>query len=467
MKKQHSGTHGETMKTIKTDTHEYELVCGMEIHAELKTNSKMFCSCKNDPFNAPQPNMYTCPVCLGMPGGLPVANKKAIELTVKVGLALGCKINVFSKFDRKNYFYPDLPKAYQISQYDIPFCYDGVVETSHGPIKITRIHLEEDTGKLLHTTLNGKKVSLIDFNRSSVPLIEIVSEPDIRHPEQAKEYAKKIRDVLRYLDAADCDMDQGGMRLEANISLREVGSTSLPTYKVEVKNINSFRFAQLAIDYEMTRQSQLLEANTIPPQETRGYDSVKGITFSQRTKEDAQDYRYFPDPDLPPIRFSHEKIEQLRSELPELPEQIALRWKKEFGIEERYTELLVFTTYHAKILEESFKIIREKNGDPNKLANMLANKKIATLNFSHENSSVTVNEIVTAYLTFAKTDDVSEDELVSVITTVLTKNQDAVAKYKAGETKVIGFFIGQILRTLGKKVSNTMVTELLLRELQK
>ncbi|MBU0974717.1 Asp-tRNA(Asn)/Glu-tRNA(Gln) amidotransferase subunit GatB, partial [Patescibacteria group bacterium] len=389
MKKQPTGILGETnMNTDNKNKNKYSLVCGLEIHAELKTKSKMFCGCKNDPFGAEKPNIYTCPTCLGMPGGSPVANKKAIEWTIKVGLALGCKINLFSKFDRKNYFYPDLPKAYQISQYDLPFCYDGVLETSFGPVGITRIHLEEDTGKLLHKKVNGEQVSLIDFNRSSVPLMEIVTEPDIHSPKQAKEYAKEIRKILRYLEVADCDMDQGGMRLEANISLAPTDknnpkskSSELPKYKVEVKNINSFKFMEQAIKYEMNRQTKILDKGEVPAQETRGWNSIKSITFSQRTKEDSEDYRYFPDPDLPPIRYSRESIEAMRAELPELPAQKTERWNTEYGVEKRYSKQLISHEMFTNLLEESFKICKLENIEPNKLASAIVNKNII---ISHE-----------------------------------------------------------------------------------
>ncbi len=466
------------MNTVKTEKNTYKLVCGMEIHAELKTDSKMFCGCKNDPFGADQPNIYTCPTCLGMPGGLPVANKKAIEWTIKVGLALGCKINLFSKFDRKNYFYPDLPKAYQISQYDLPFCYEGVVETSYGPVRITRIHLEEDTGKLQHVTIkNGKvngearegalgykKVSLIDFNRSSVPLMEIVTEPDIKSPEQAKEYAKKIRDILRYLEVADCDMDQGGMRLEANISIAPVDQKTeegdLPDFKVEVKNINSFRFAEQAISYEMERQAELLDNGKTPVQETRGWDATKSITFSQRTKEDAEDYRYFPDPDLPPIRFTQKRIDELKSELPELPKEKMARWESEFGVEPRYSDLLINSLETATVLEKAFKQLNLSKKEPNKLANTLANKKI-----TFEGDADT---LIKRFKELFATDDIPEDEIVAVIHTVMEANSDAVEKFKAGQKQVIGFFMGQTMRALGgKKVDNKVLSSLLIKELSK
>lgn len=466
----------------------YKLICGLETHAELKTNSKMFCGCKNDPFGADQPNIYTCPVCLGMPGALPVANKTAIEWTIKVGLALGCKINLFSKFDRKNYFYPDLPKAYQISQYDLPFCYDGRIETSFGPVGITRIHLEEDTGKLLHKEVAGEQVSLIDFNRSSVPLMEIVTEPDIHSPEQAKEYAKKIRDILRYLDVANCDMDQGGMRLEANISLAPVDQKELPNYKVEVKNINSFRFVEQAISYEITRQAEILEAGKTPTQETRGWNSVKSISFPQRTKEDAEDYRYFPDPDLPPIRFSHEIIEKMKAELPELPTQKADRWLKEFGVETRYSTILITDQKYATLLEESFKLANKDKIDPNKIASAIVNKSIQVshetmvaqngqieLNNQNEqdnqNKQNTINQqakqIVNEFKKLNVTDEVPESEIIEAITNVFAQNGDAVEKFKAGETKVIGFFMGQIMKKIGKKIDNKKLGEILLNELKK
>ncbi|MCB9812773.1 MAG: Asp-tRNA(Asn)/Glu-tRNA(Gln) amidotransferase subunit GatB [Pseudomonadales bacterium] len=449
------------MKTIKTNKNEYQLICGIEIHAELKTDSKMFCGCKNDPFGAKEPNIYTCPVCLGMPGGLPTANKKAIEWTIKVGLALKCKINLFSKFDRKNYFYPDLPKAYQISQYDIPFCFDGVLETSYGPVKITRIHLEEDTGKLLHKVINGKKVSLIDFNRSGVPLIEIVTEPEIYSPEQAKEYGKKIRQILRYLEVADCDMDQGGMRLEANISLAKIDQENLPNYKVEVKNINSFKFAEQAISFEMIRQAKILDNDEIPVQETRGWDSNKSMTFSQRSKEDAEDYRYFPDPDLPPIRFSRENVDFIEQSLPELPANIASRWFEEYKVEERYSAQLITDIQSANLIEESFNLLINDSLTPNQLASAIVNKKI---DISRENKA---SNIITTFKSLFQLDDVSQDEILKKINIVLSQNSDAVKKFQTGETKVLGFFIGQTARLIGKKVDANLLSTLIIQELNK
>jgi aspartyl-tRNA(Asn)/glutamyl-tRNA(Gln) amidotransferase subunit B len=433
----------------------------MEVHAELKTNSKMFCGCKNDPFGAEKPNIYTCPVCLGMPGGIPVANKKAIEWTIKLGLALNCKINLFSKFDRKNYFYPDLPKAYQISQYDIPFCYEGVIETSFGPIRITRIHLEEDTGKLLHKEVKGEEVSLIDFNRSSVPLIEIVTEPDIKSPEQAKEYGKALRDIIRYLEIGDCDMEQGGMRLEANISIRKEGETELPNYKTEVKNINSFRFVEQAIRYEMERQEEILETGETPKQETRGWDAKKSVTFSQRTKEDAEDYRYFPDPDLPPIRFTKEQIEEIRDKLPELPAALTKRWKDQYQVEARFSELLFSSPEEAKWLENIFSLAQKEGLKANKIANTLANKKI---NYQLSDKPA---DIVIRYKNANATDDISDEEFISVIKDVIKNNADAATRYKAGEDQLINFFFGQSMRALGKKVDATHLRKLLQQELGK
>lgn len=421
----------------------YELVCGLEIHAELKTASKMFCGCKNDPFGAPEPNCYTCPVCLGLPGALPVANKKAIEWTIKLGLALGCTISLYSKFDRKHYFYPDLPKGYQISQYDLPFCYDGVLETSQGTVRITRIHLEEDTGKLLHKTIDGKQVSLIDFNRSSVPLVEIVSEPDIHSAGQAKEYAKKMREILRSLDIADCDMEQGGMRLEANTSLKESGAKTLPSYKVEVKNINSFRFLEQAITLEVERQSGLLREGKTPPQETRGYNPDTGKTFSQRSKESAEDYRYFPDPDLPPLRFSPEQIEQWRSELPELPLMRAERWSKQYGLKQSSAEALAADVSHAAVLDAVFTQTTTQQLDVNKLAAAIENKRLIL-----PSDTAGVAAALEQYLGSLTTSSLDEAQARPIIQAVLTENPDVVTKFKAGQQQVIGFLMGQVMREL-------------------
>lgn len=439
------------------NTSPYELVCGMEVHVELKTASKMFCGCKNDPFHAEKPNIYTCPVCLGLPGALPSANRRAIENTVLIGLATDCKLNESSKFDRKHYFYPDLAKGYQISQYDLPFCYDGSLEVGEDRIRIRRIHLEEDTGKLVHKTVDGKKVSLIDFNRSGVPLVEIVTEPDIQSGAQAKEYGKKLRQLLRFLDVADCDMEQGGMRLEANISLRKKGETQLPAYKVEVKNINSFRFLEQAIEFEVKRQAELLDAGKIPTQETRGWDAVKNETFAQRGKENAEDYRYFPDPDLPPIRLEKKLLETLKKSLPELPDAIAGRWQKSYGLEQKHTDslLAVDSAKEAALLDRLFSEAHTKKLDTSLLANDLINKKIALS-----------ADALKAFEALHATEAVDANVLAGSIKQVLTDNPDAVAKYRAGEQPVFGFLMGQVLRAIGKKLDPQAVREALLKELQ-
>ena len=439
----------------------YELVCGMEVHAELKTASKMFCGCKNDPFGAEKPNSHTCPVCLALPGALPVANKKAIEWTIKLGLALGCKINLFSKFDRKHYFYPDLPKGYQISQYDLPFCYDGKLETNFGTVRIHRIHLEEDTGKLLHKKIEGEGVSLIDFNRGGVPLIEIVTEADIHSPEQAKEYGKKLRELLRYLEISDCDMDQGGMRLEANVSLRQVGEKGLPSYKTELKNINSFKFMEQAINFEMDRQEKLLAAGEKVVQETLGWNVSTQQTFSQRSKEEAEDYRYFPDPDLPPIRFTQVQIDELKKSLPELPTQIIERWESEYQIEPRFGSKLFSTASDANILESLFSSAKNKKVAVDKLASALVNKQIS-LPVLESN----VEKIIQEFSKLNSVEDVDTDELKTTIEKILSDNPDVKEKYSRGEKQVLGFLMGQVMRVSGKRLDPAVVRATILLSLE-
>jgi len=429
---------------------EYQLICGMEVHAELKTKSKMFCGCKNDPFHASKPNCYTCPTCLGLPGALPVANSTAIEWTIKLGLALNCRINLFSKFDRKHYFYPDLPKGYQISQYDLPFCYDGYLETSAGKVRIHRIHLEEDTGKLLHKTVHNQKVSLVDFNRSGVPLIEIVTEPDIKSAAQAKEYAKTLRGILRELHISDCDMEQGGMRLEANISLQAVGTKELPNYKIELKNINSFRFLEQAINYEIERQSQALQNGEQLNQETRGWNTAQNKTFLQRTKEEAEDYRYFPDPDLPPIRLSTNQIEIIKQNLPELPLERAKRWMSNYHLQPEFATRLSEDTKHAQQLDSLFKLAVNKKFEPSKLANQIVNKKI-TVNYQNLEATLAEFESLNATAT------VDDNDLEKIIRQVLAEHQDAVNRYHAGQKQVLGFFMGQVMKNLKVKADPQQV----------
>lgn len=438
----------------------YTPIIGLEVHAELNTKSKMFCGCKNDPFQAREPNIYTCEVCLGMPGAAPVPNQTAIDWTIKVGLALGCNINQFSKFDRKNYFYSDLPKGYQISQYDIPFCYNGTIKTEQGSIRIRRIHLEEDTGKLIHDTLNGKPVSLIDFNRGGVPLIEIVTEPDIINGAQAKEYGHKLHQILRYLDVAECKMAEGGMRLEANISLQAKGKTKLPNYKVEVKNINSFRFLEQAIDYEIARQTKLLETGQVPTQETRGWNADKEQTFSQRSKEEAEDYRYFPDPDIPPIEINDDKLATIQANIPELPSQKIERWQQGFKIDQNNAKLLSLDKETANWAEDVFEQATQQKIVPNEVAKDIVNKKIQVT------AQDKPSQVIGQYQDLHQTADVDQDKLAQTIATVLANNQNAVTKYQDGKTQVLGFLIGQTMQQFKQRIDPKAIKKELLTQLQ-
>ncbi|RLC35259.1 Asp-tRNA(Asn)/Glu-tRNA(Gln) amidotransferase GatCAB subunit B [Candidatus Shapirobacteria bacterium] len=439
----------------------YKLVCGLEIHVELKTASKMFCGCKNDPFGAKKPNIYTCPVCLGLPGALPVPNKKAIEWIIRLGLALKCPINTFSKFDRKHYFYPDLAKGYQISQYDIPFCGPTTLKTTEGIIRINRIHLEEDTGKLLHQTVDGEQASLVDFNRSGVPLIEIVSEADIKSSKQAVEYAKKLRRIIRFLGIADCDMEKGGMRLEANISLKKDNDVSLPNYKVEVKNINSFRYMQKAIEYEIQRQKKILSKGKQPIQETRGFNPQTGKTFSQRQKEGAKDYRYFPDPDLSPIFFTKEQIEEIARDVPELPSDIKKRWIKKYGIRDKCVDRLVKNSEQVKWLEKLFSLAAKKQINPNKLVKAILNKKINC------DLTTSVNKALSLFVTQNSKKQLDIRLLEKIVNDVMLLYPAQVEAFRAGKTTLINFFVGQVAKKVGKGVDIQQIRQFFEKKLLK
>lgn len=329
----------------------YQPVIGLEIHSELKTRSKMFCGCLNQS-EEKEPNLNVCPVCLGHPGTLPVANKKAIDFTVKTGLALNCRIAEFSKFDRKNYFYPDLPKGYQISQYDQPFCSGGVLEIDGKKIRIRRIHLEEDTGRLIHN--KGADFSLVDFNRAGVPLMELVTEPDISSGKEARKFCEELQLILRYLDVSEANMEKGEMRCEVNISVSP-DESKLGT-KVEIKNLNSFRAVERAIDCEIKRQSDLLKVGEKIVQETRGWDESRQKTFSQRIKEEARDYRYFPEPDLPLLKIDPKKTEEIKRGLPELPAGKRKRFEQEYKLPAADAEILVnektLADYFERVVSE-------------------------------------------------------------------------------------------------------------------
>lgn len=406
---------------------------GLEVHCELRTKSKLFCGCPADHFGT-KPNTQTCPVCLGLPGELPVTNKKAVEWTILLGLALNSKINKEPKFDRKHYFYPDLPMGFQISQYDEPFCLGGFVETSEGRVDLTRVHLEIDTGKLQHTTLKGMSVSLVDFNRSGVALVEIVTEPTIQSGLQAKEFAKNLQQIIRYLGISDCDMEKGSMRLEANISWGlNLG------YKVEVKNLNSFRFLEKAINYELDRQKKALDNGEKLVQETRGWNEVKQKTFSQRWKQTAEDYRYFPDPDLPPFSFEDKFINSLKAQLPELSEQKKKRFLTEFNLPSNYVDFLIQDKTQADFYEAVFKLALKAKVDLKVIANLIVNKGLRGKN---------PKDLLKAAQKTTLTNFTNSAETAKAIKEVLGEQAKATAEYKSGKEQVIGFLIGMVQKKL-------------------
>ena len=453
----------------------YEAVIGLEVHAQLQTNSKIFCGCETA--FGEEANTRTCPVCIGMPGVLPVLNRKAVEYIIKTGLATHCSITPYSRFARKNYFYPDLPKGYQISQYELPLCEKGYVEILvDGKVKrigITRIHLEEDAGKNLHTSESG--ASLVDLNRAGTPLMEIVSEPDIRSADEAAEYLKKLRSILRYIEVSDADMEKGNFRCDCNVSIRPVGAKEYGT-RAEVKNVNSFKFVQKALEYEIKRQAQILDEGGRVVQETRLFDSSKGVTFSMRSKEEAHDYRYFPEPDLVPIVTSQETVDAIRKTITELPEAKRERFVKEYGLPEYDADMLTQSRALASYYEEAAKL----SGQPKVISNWMMGELMRLLNAEGKEiedcpvkpdrlagmvkmiSDGTISTKIAKtvfeemYGTGKDADTVVKEkglvqvsdtgEIETIIADVIKANPAQHADFKGGKDKLFGFFVGQVMK---------------------
>ncbi|WP_287155369.1 Asp-tRNA(Asn)/Glu-tRNA(Gln) amidotransferase subunit GatB [Candidatus Solincola tengchongensis] len=474
----------------------YEAVIGLEIHAELKTRSKMFCSC--DASFGGEPNTKTCPVCLGLPGVLPVLNRRAVELAVRLALALNCRIAERCIFHRKNYFYPDMPKNYQISQYDLPLGVGGYLdlETEEGAFRvgITRVHMEEDTGKTVHASesgrIHGSEYSLEDFNRAGVPLLEIVTEPDIRTPEQARLFMQELKSIMEHLEVSDCKMEEGSLRCDANVSLRPRGSSELGV-KTEIKNMNSFRALYRALDYEIARQREVLETGGEIVQETRHWDADANVTTPLRTKEYAYDYRYFPEPDLVPLELDRSFIEEVRSSLPELPAERRRRFREEYGLPAHDAVLLT----SSKAMGDYFEAAVAAGAPPKAVSNWMMGEISAFLNargLEVNDLKVTPQRLAelvalvekgTVSVTMAKAVleemlesgrpplEVVEErgmaqisdrgELERLVEEVLEENPKVVEDYRKGKGKALGFLVGQVMRRTGGRANPQLVNEIL------
>jgi aspartyl-tRNA(Asn)/glutamyl-tRNA(Gln) amidotransferase subunit B len=424
----------------------YKPVIGLEVHVELNTKSKMFCACSADYFGK-APNTHTCPVCLGLPGALPHANAEALKKCIQIGLALNCSITEDSLFERKNYFYPDLAKGFQISQLRWPLCTGGWIEVESetgekSKIRINRVHQEEDTGKLTHS---GSE-TLIDFNRSGVPLVEIVTEPDFTDSSQIRDYAKKLQQIFRYLGVSNADMEKGDMRLEANISVRPEGQTELPPYRVELKNINSFRFMVAAVEYEIKRQIEAIQNGEKLHQETRGWDEDRKQTVLQRSKEEANDYRYFPEPDLPKIKVNVGKlvVEEIRATIPELPVARAQRYISDYGLSGKVAETLVLDLSLAEVKD---------------VANYIANFKL-------DPAKISPDEIIQAVKEKKSGKIEDESELTKIAEDVIKENEVSVAAFKGGKENALQALIGGMMRKTQGKADAGKSREVLIKLLK-
>ena len=489
-----------TVSSVVVAPQTYHAVIGMEVHAQLQTASKMFCSCSADYWEAP-PNSHVCPVCLAMPGVLPVINSQAVEQTVRTGLALNCQIAEFSVFARKNYSYPDLPKGYQISQYELPLCSEGwlVIDGDDGQprrIGIRRAHLEEDTGKTIHV----EGYSLVDLNRAGVPLLEIVTESDLRSAEEAYRYLVKLRTILRYLGVNSGDMEKGAMRCEVNLSIRTAEQAVRGEYgvKVEVKNLNSFKAVRDSIAYEVARQTVVLESGGAVQQVTMGWDEDRRRTILQRTKESSEDYRYFPEPDLPPLELSREWVEMVRASLPELPDARIACFTTEYDLSRQDAEAL---TAERSVAEWFELAVRSYAGSPREVANWVTGELFALLNA--QESDITALELrpddLAALLTLVNAGVINRNTakhvlaemiatgqpprtiveaqglaqvsdqagLAQVVDALLAANPDAVAKYRDGKTSLLGWFMGQVMKDTGGKANPEVVRSLLAERLDR